>query len=567
MIATNARQTVEGYIDGVMSGDILVGKRIRQAVERHLRDLKQAETDDQFGYYFDWGCVEGIMTFASCCRHSVGEWAGQPFIPEPWQAFALAMIHGWRRRSDGGRRFSFVYLSTARKNGKSFLGAVFAHYHGGCDINPETRKPEATAQVVIAATKRDQADKVLFAEANRMLDGSPPLARRAFYRNKAIHYANCGGEIFTVSSASANDGYNPSAVLIDELHAWKDHNQDAYDTAKTGSGTRSHPILYVLTTAGSDTSYLWIDEYLYARAVCEGTIEDNSTLCLSWEIDDDDDPLDPEVWAKANPNLGVSVKWSYLHDLARPAHRSVKKRRAFQRYHANQQVSARQRAFDLASWDKCKGELSDWGDAVAIGIGIDVGGRDDLAAMGACAKFEIDDNGDGKQDGPTFRYEVRSWAYIADNCRRDVSVQPFADWIDQGILTQCKYPLNEMETDLIQFDEGCQVDMVAFDPHGAQMMAENCEQNGIEAVSMQQTTTQFAEPINELLAAVADGRLTHDGCPLLRWSNGNAVLITDTNLHSRFDKKSSKEKIDPTVAVTMALRMAMIADLQELVDT
>ena len=40
------------YINGILSGEIISGKWIRLAMERHVNDLKRQNTPD-FPYYFD----------------------------------------------------------------------------------------------------------------------------------------------------------------------------------------------------------------------------------------------------------------------------------------------------------------------------------------------------------------------------------------------------------------------------------------------------------------------------------------------------------------------------------
>jgi phage terminase large subunit-like protein len=69
----------------------------------------------------------------------------------------------------------------------------------------------------------------------------------------------------------------------------------------------------------------------------------------------------------------------------------------------------------------------------------------------------------------------------------------------------------------------------------------------------------FNEPIKDLLQAVKDKRVTHDGNPLLRWAVNNAVLYKNRQGDVMFDKRASAEKIDPIVAATMAFRVCSLA--------
>ena len=69
---------------------------------------------------------------------------------------------------------------------------------------------------------------------------------------------------------------------------------------------------------------------------------------------------------------------------------------------------------------------------------------------------------------------------------------------------------------------------------------------------MAQTTRHFNEPIGELRQAIIEGRVRHDGNPLLRWAVGNAVLVTDRQDRVMYAKDQCQEKIDPAVAATMS---------------
>src|SRR5689334_11944738 len=66
---------------------------------------------------------------SECCRLTTGRRNGQPFDVQPWQAAIIGNIHGWRRKSDGTRRYRKVLITTARKSSKSHVAAALALYH------------------------------------------------------------------------------------------------------------------------------------------------------------------------------------------------------------------------------------------------------------------------------------------------------------------------------------------------------------------------------------------------------------------------------------------------------
>src|SRR5579859_7434589 len=78
-------------------------------------------------------CFDKAKAAAACAffpqflRFVEGEWAGRPFVLQPWQAHHIAQIFGWRRKRDGRRRYRFVRGWVPRKNGKTELAAGLAH--------------------------------------------------------------------------------------------------------------------------------------------------------------------------------------------------------------------------------------------------------------------------------------------------------------------------------------------------------------------------------------------------------------------------------------------------------
>lgn len=114
-VVSEARDTVQGYIDAVLSGEIPACTWVKQAAARHLRDL---ETGAERGLWFDESAAQLVIDFFGLLKHSKGEWAGQTVKLEPWQQFVLWVLFGWQR-DDGTRRFRTAYLEVARKNGKA----------------------------------------------------------------------------------------------------------------------------------------------------------------------------------------------------------------------------------------------------------------------------------------------------------------------------------------------------------------------------------------------------------------------------------------------------------------
>ncbi len=211
-------------------------------------------------------------------------------------------------------------------------------------------------------------------------------------------------------------------------------------------------------------------------------------------------------------------------------------------------------------WDSISGELSDWSQADAIAAGVDLGGKDDLAAYALVARFPIGETDDGMgQARPVYRYEMRTRAFISEDSRRDLTQQPWAQWIYSGHLCKCRYVVASLRDSLLEDCEQFGVSMVAYDPYNASQLGDELDAAGLTPVKMPQAHHHFNEVLLEFQAAAAEGRLRPAvSDPILRWCALNMAINRNSRDQVMPDKKHSKEKIDAAVAGLMAMRAVMV---------
>ena len=135
---------LEAYVTGIMDGSRPSCRYIRLACQRWLDDLKRADL------YFDSAVYLKICRFSRQFKHYKGPLAGQFFEPEDWQLFVFANIIGLKRSESGRRKYRLGDLYLPRKNGKTFLSAIFALWFLMMD-------GEAGAEVYMAALDQEQA--------------------------------------------------------------------------------------------------------------------------------------------------------------------------------------------------------------------------------------------------------------------------------------------------------------------------------------------------------------------------------------------------------------------------
>lgn len=72
-------------------------------------------------------------------------------------------------------------------------------------------------------------------------------------------------------------------------------------------GARPEAILFAITTAGSNVVSACKQHYDYCYQILTGEESNDSLFVLIYELDDESEVEQPEMWSKANPNLHMPV--------------------------------------------------------------------------------------------------------------------------------------------------------------------------------------------------------------------------------------------------------------------
>jgi phage terminase large subunit-like protein len=538
---------VVAYMRGVLDGSIPACELIRCAVQRHQGDL---ERGGERGLHFDRAAAEHVVQFFGFLRHSKGEWAGKPFELEPWQQFLLWVLFGWKR-ADGLRRFRTAYIELPRKQGKSALASGIGLYLMVADGEPG-------AEIYSAARKRDQA-KLVWGEAARMVRASPALSRMVReWRASSTLAVEATASKFVPLGADADtmDGLNVHGAIIDELHA---HPTSAVvDVLETATGARRQPLIFEITTAGYDRQSICWQHHEYSRQVLEGSIVDDSWFAFIAAADEADYERwdDPAVWARANPNLNVSVKLDDLQRKAEKARHMPSAQNAFMRLHLNIWTQQSDRFIDLALWDA--NNLGVVADEALSGRncygGLDLSAVSDLTAWVMVWPRE--------DDPETIDVLARFWCPEArltaeDNRYRD----QYQAWARDGWLEVT--PGNAVDYAFVKrrvLADASRYQLVDLNVdrlfQGYQLSQELLDE-GLQVFGMGQGYYGMAAPMREFERRLLAKKINHQGNPVLRWMANNLAVRQDPAGNLKPDKAESQGKIDGLVALLMALDRAM----------
>lgn len=501
-------------------------------------------------YYFDRRAAsESVEFIEKLLKHWQGEWAAQPFKLLPWQKRLVRTIFGTKRRADGLRRYRRASIWVPKKNGKTPLAAAIALLCLFTDDEPG-------AEVYSVAADTDQA-AIAFEDGKQMVLQSKPLTERTKIFRRSIWY-HAKSSVWRVLSADARTkhGYRPSVVIFDELHAQA--KRDLWDTMVLGVAARRQPLVISISTAGVyDPDSIGWEEYVYAKRVRDGVIDDPTTFALIYEADPEDNWRHKKTWRKANPSLGATLKVDYLETEARKAEAIPAKQSAFRRLHLNVWTGAKDAAIAPEQWAACPEALIHKpGDECFVGM--DLSSKQDLTAV--CAVF-------GNEDGT---FDLRCRFFLpADNLRQRIDVDrvPYDQFAKQGFLVLTEGSMIDyraIRKALTTLRETYLVREIAFDPWNASQIAvELRDEEGFEVVEMRQGTKTMSEPFKMFLALVGAKRIRHGGNPLLRTHAANVVAYEDSSGNIKPQKGRGIGRIDGVVASIMGLGRLIVSRGEE----
>lgn len=545
---------VTAYARDVTAGRVVAGRLVRLACKRHLDDLR---TGPRRGLKFDAAEAESAIAFWQLCPHLKGTkaQAGELLRLEPWQCFVVGSLYGWKRK-DGTRRFRTAWCEMGRKNGKTTLAYPAILYALLID-------GEEGGEAYATATKKDQA-KIVFDLARRAVTRTPDFAAFITPFRHTLVVEDTGSKAEALGAdADTLDGLNPSLALADEIHKWR--GRLLWDVIETGMGARRQPLLWAITTAGDEGSEnVYGQEHDYTRQVIEGVVEDDARFGFIACLDPDDDWTDPRTWAKANPNLGVSVEAEEIGRAVAKAKHSPSAANAVKRLRLGIRSQDADAWIPLQLWDAAADPRLSW-DALkgypCFG-GLDLASTSDFAALALCFPLAADltpapDVTRPDLWGLLFRLwmpsEGKTWS---ENKLREL-VRP---WVDQGRVQSTEgdaIDADRIEADVIEAAAHFDLLGLAYDPFNASQMAQHLTAAGIDAVKFEQRLSAFAEPTRQFDEDVTTGRIRHDGNPCVRWMANNAVLVQNAAGHRMPSRKKSRNKIDGIVAAVMSRGRAM----------
>ena len=553
--------------------------------------------DDGAELRYSQEAVDRVLNFFGLLVFGQNEWAGKPFRLLPWQEEIVREFYGVQVRDDDGtwvRYRRFLYNEIPKKNGKSEFAAGLGLYHLLAD-------GEARPNVGIFAVDKQNAD-IIYQCAKYMVEhtalSEPSHKPLAWCRDSVREIRTRFGGIMKVYSGDVDNKHGPSfsAILCDELHAWKGRAGRArWDVLTTGSdAARRQQTVLVLTTAGDDPD----------RASIGWEVHEKCRRVLAWrqgkperEMDADDpewlpvmygvsvltgddpdrladlDIYDEALWKACNPSYGVTMNARKFRAAARTAKQSEAAERNFRWLRLNEWISVKDVGWlPVTLYDKtqigpsAKAEREAWIREHLTGKrcfgGLDLSKTTDLTAF--VLVFP-------PQPGlETAVALFRAWKPRQTVVEAEkVDHMPFRDWERAGFLSLCAGDMvdfRDMVDAVLEAKETYELLYLGVDAHLTETVTPQLQDAGVQVIAISQSMAGMSPAMKELERMLRKREMLHVHNTCARWCFNNVRCAVDGNENMKPMKDRSTGRIDITVAWIIAVAAWLVYKAQNPFD-
>lgn len=534
------------YAYGVLSGKIITGNRVKQAVNRFFSLIEESESK---GYVLDHEAgMKVINFFPLFLKHTAGDLSGTPFYLEPHQQFTYYNILAWQRKNRKGnyvRLYRTVYEKVARKNGKTAGKAGLGIYLQGFDN-------EFGADVRVGATMEKQA-RILWDQAANFIKTSELLKHFGYKTYQSTIKLERNLSVFAPVSKESKtlDGLRPSVIFLDEYHAHP--TDDIRNVLQSGMGSRSQPLLYIITTAGVNPFSVCKQYEDVCKLILDGELVDDSTFVMIHDLDDGDDWEDKTNWYKANPNIGKSIYLDFLEE---------------------EFIKAKNQPSLIPNF-KTK-HLNMWVDAVEIWIPSEIWKRNEVDEIpmevfqkyGSYSGLDMSTNVDftawanlSEPDENDIRYlnvDLFCPEFTIDRRSKEDRV-PYRAWRDAGYIISTPGDMIDHRAvfqHIIDNSQKYNNKRIEIDKHLATQITADLMDAGIEVSWFSQGLSNYNVPTKEFERLIYQGKIKYKHNPVLEWMLSGCSVKPDSNENIRLHKGKSHahgKRIDGIIASIMAL--------------
>ena len=310
---------VDGYVSGVLSGEIVACEEIVLSCQRYMRDLENPKWE----FRSEPAC-EVIAIIETMMCHQQGEFMdgtplrGTPFKLLPYHLFIVFNVMGFYHAGTQLRRFTEAQDFIPRKNIKTTFAAALAWalalYYA----------PSGSKVYEVGGALKQALEGFDFISYNvrrlRLTVADDPENGLRIINNNVEH--SITGDVGDAGFISINalaastdkqDSFNCNIVIADEEHTYKSPQQ--YQVLKDATKAYSNKLVIGISSGGKLAHGFLARRVEYCRKILKGTITGDAAdslfifLACAPRMDNGDvDYTNPEVLQGCNPGWGKSIR-------------------------------------------------------------------------------------------------------------------------------------------------------------------------------------------------------------------------------------------------------------------
>lgn len=552
------------FREAVIRGDIPVCKEI--VMEMNRIDALIANP----GIYYDEDAVEGFIKFAEAeltltdgsdlhLLPSFKVWAEQLF---GWYYFVERSVyvptpdnHGgsYVKRSIKKRLINKQYLIVARGAAKSMYLSILQSYFLNVDTStthqittaPTMKQAEEVMSPIRTAITRAKGPLFKFLTEGSLQNTTGSRANRQKLASTKKGIENfLTGSILEVRAMSIDklQGLRPKVSTVDEWLSG-DIREDVIGAIEQGASKMDDYIIIATSSEGTVRNSVGDTIKMELQDILKGDYVNPHVSIWHYKLDDIDEVAQPEMWLKANPNLGKTVSYeTYQLDVERaenaPASRNdiLAKRFGIPMegytyfFTYEETIPHRKREF--------------WGMACALGADLSQG--DDF-----CAFTFLFPLGNGE-------FGIKTRSYITEltlkklqsamRIKYDQFLNEGSLIVMDGVILDMMEVYEDLDDHIIKLDYDIRA--FGYDPYNAREFVERwVTENGPFGVEkVKQGARTESVPLGELKTLSEERLLLFDE-ELMGFTMGNAITLEDTNGNRKLYKKRYDQKIDNVAAL------------------
>lgn len=552
------------FRDAVMRGEIPVCKEISLEMNR-IDDLIANP-----GVYYDADAIKGYCYF---CEEELTLTDGSPLTLLDTFKLWAEQVYGWYyfvdrsvfvpgKNGEAGhyetkrvkkRLVNKQYLIVARGAAKSMYGMTHHAYFQNIDTT-------TTVQLATAPTMR-QAEEVMMPYRTAITRARGPLFK--FLTDGSINNTT-GSKLNRVKLASTKKGienFLTGSLLevrpmsIDKLQGRRDKcatvdewlsgdvREDVIGALEQGASKVDDWLIIAMSSEGTVRNGAGDTVKMELMSILKGEYVNPHVSIWYYKLDDIDEVAKPDMWMKAQPNIGKTVSYeTYQLDVERAENNPV----------ARNDILAKRFGIPLEgytyyfTYEETLPHPYHSYQHMSCALGADLSQGDDFCAF--TFLFPLRGGAFGVK---TRSYISSSTLYKLPRAMRN----KYEEFISEGtliILEGTVLDMDEVYDDLDHhiIDMDYDVSAFGFDPYNAEHFAERWKTEngsfGMEVV--RQGVKTESVPLGELKKMAEDRLLLFDES-IMSFTMGNCIVLVDTNRQKKLMKRKYEQKIDNVSAL------------------